>query len=442
MRNKDNHENILKLVQKIKNIIQIPLLKKSVIVLFLRALGMLLAYSSIIFISRLFGAEVYGRFSLLLTTSQLLLLVFSLGLPFAMVKLTADEYFFKDYPINNYLLNALKIILVSGVIGSLFIYMISKTLAINVFNDYGLVTYFKTLSYFFVFIVLHSFFTEFLKGRQKFKAYGLFLFVMPYGLFLIIATLFYMQQIKTEKAIYLSYLIPFVVITSILTFFIPIKKLKTKEKYSYNKLFSLSMPMLFSAAFIFISNWTDVFMLGAMVTKAEVGIYNAAYKVATISLVIITSINTVLAPKLSRLHSQDKYSEIKKEVIKATKLITYLTIPIITLILIFRKQILSVFGPEFIEGEPVLIILAIGLLFNAMSGSVGQILNMTKYHKELRNFTILSAVINILLNYVLIINYGIIGAAIASVISTFFLNFVCLAFIKKKLGFIAFFGFN
>ena len=218
--------------------------------------------------------------------------------------------------------------------------------------------------------------------------------------------------------------------------------MRTKKSYSYRALFSISIPMLFSAAFIFISNWTDVFMLGAMVTKAEVGIYNAAYKVATISLVIITSINTVLAPKISRLFSQNELDGIKREVIKSTKIITFLTLPIITIILIFRKAILHLFGPEFIEGELVLIILSVGLLFNAMSGSVGQILNMTKYHKELRNFTILSAIINVLLNYVLIINYGIIGAALASVISTFFLNFVCLTFIKKKLGFIAFYGFN
>uniref|UniRef100_UPI003A945168 flippase n=1 Tax=Idiomarina abyssalis TaxID=86102 RepID=UPI003A945168 len=399
---------------KIKNIIKTGLFSSSAVVLLFRVLGMALAYASIILISRLFGAETYGRFALLLTTAQFLLLIFSLGLPFAMVKLTSDVNFFSNNtPQNTYLLNALKVSVLSGLVGALIIYFLSNTLAIHLFNDEMLVPYFKALSFFFVFLVLHKFLVEFIKGKKHFSGYAILLYVMPYVLFFVVFGVMYYNNInEQEESVFIAYLLPFLFLAIVALFYLPVKRIKSSNIHNYKALLSLSFPMLFSAAFIFISNWTDVFMLGAMVSKADVGIYNAAYKVATIGLVIINAINTVLAPKISTYYSQNNIEGIKSEVQKATKVITYLTLPIISVILIFRKSFLGFFGAEFIDGEIALIIISIGLLFNALSGSVGQVLNMTKHQHELKRFTIVSVIVNIVLNYILIKNFGIIGAAI------------------------------
>jgi O-antigen/teichoic acid export membrane protein len=105
---------------------------------------------------------------------------------------------------------------------------------------------------------------------------------------------------------------------------------------------------------------------------------------------------------------------------------------------LFRKSILNLFGAEFIEGEIVLIVFSIGLLFNAMIGSVALILNMTSYQKELRTITLISAALNLVLNYILIKKYGINGAAYASIIAAVFLNVSCAILVKNKLGFFPF----
>jgi len=431
------------LFKKLKTILQSGTIKNSAMVLMLRLIGMALGYASIILISRLFGAETYGRFALLLTTAQFLLLIFSLGLPFSIVKLTSDINFFKNnVPQNNYLLYSLKALLISAIIGAVSIFLLSKFVAVYVFKDVLLIPYLKALSYFFVFLVLHKFLVEFIKGKKRFTTYGLFLYVLPYVLFFIVFGLMYFNnQNEAEESIYIAYLLPFLILAITAFFFLPLKKLKTKTSYKYDTLFALAFPMLFSAAFIFISNWTDIFMLGAMVSKTEVGIYNAAYKVATIALVIITAINTVLAPKIATLYSENNIEGIKSEVQKATKIITFLSIPIFVLVIVFRKQFLSIFGAEFVQGEYALIIIAIGLLFNAVSGSVAQILNMTKHQQELKKFTMITVIINIVLNYILIKHFGIIGAAIASLVSNVVLNVLCIVFIKKEFNFYAFFKF-
>ena len=239
---------------------------------------------------------------------------------------------------------------------------------------------------------------------------------------------------------FLSYILGFAVLVIPLLFLFPIKKLNTEHKHSSKSLLLVSYPMMFSAAFLFLSNWTDVFMLGAMASKEDVGIYNAAYKLAILALIIINAVNTILAPKISELYSQGKHQEIKKEVQSATKLITYLTTPVVLILIFFRKPLLQLFGEEFVVGETALIIIAIGLFFNALSGSVGQVLNMTKHQNVLKKITIISVIANILLNYILISRMGFLGAAVASLISNILLNTLCVIVIKREFNFYAFFN--
>ena len=103
------------------------------------------------------------------------------------------------------------------------------------------------------------------------------------------------------------------------------------------------------------------------------------------------------------------------------------------IILVFSKQILHFFGAEFIEGSTALIILAIGQLFNSFCGPVGNLLNMTGNHKEFRNVIFISLLINIVLNFVLIKDFGINGAATATTISLIAWNLLGVIIVKKKL---------
>ncbi|MEL6812938.1 MAG: flippase, partial [Bacteroidota bacterium] len=288
------------------------------------------------------------------------------------------------------------------------------------------------------FMVFQEFLTEFLRGRSRFVHYGIFKYLLPPVFFIGFLVLFKYLNWQ-EETIMLGYLLGFSVLFLVLMFLFPFGSVNSKEPYGYKKLFNLSFPMMFSAAFLFLSNWTDVFMLGAMVSKAEVGVYNAAYKLAILALIVINAVNTVIAPKISELYSTNKISAIKAEVQKATKLITYATIPIVLILLVFSESLLGLFGPEFKTGRLVLMIVSVGLLFNAMSGSVGQVLNMTQHQNLLKRFTLISVVVNVGLNYILIKKMGIEGAAVASLVSNMVLNILCLIFIKKEFNFYAFF---
>jgi len=115
-------------------------------VFMLRVFGMALSYAAIIYISNVYGAEAFGRYSLSVTLWQLLILIFSLGIPQAILKLTADTNSYDEAPQSNYLSKASKTLLVSASVCSLALFFLKEWLAISVFNDPNLIFYFKYIS--------------------------------------------------------------------------------------------------------------------------------------------------------------------------------------------------------------------------------------------------------------------------------------------------------
>ena len=183
-------------------------------------------------------------------------------------------------------------------------------------------------------------------------------------------------------------------------------------------------------------------MLGILSSKKDVGVYNAAFKLAIIALIVINAVNTIFGPRISELFSQNKFDKIEKEYHNARKTTIYLTLPIIIILILFRKQLLLLFGNEFLYGETAFTIIVCGLLINIFAGGVDHFLNMTSHQKQLRTFTIISASLNVCLNYFLIKRMGINGAAIASLVSSLTINLLCIIYIKKEFGFYTFYNFK
>ena len=100
------------------------------------------------------------------------------------------------------------------------------------------------------------------------------------------------------------------------------------------------------------------------------------------------------------------------------------------------STILSMFGDEFKLAAMCLIILSIGKMFSAISGSVGTFLQMVGRQKIFQNILLVAALINIVLNSLLIPKYGIEGAAVASTASGVFWNLLMIIYIKKTFWFL------
>jgi O-antigen/teichoic acid export membrane protein len=178
-------------------------------------------------------------------------------------------------------------------------------------------------------------------------------------------------------------------------------------------------------------------MIGYYLDEADVGIYRLAFKVATLITFAQFAINSIAAPMFSSFKAKNDLSGLRK----MTRNIGYMNLaistPIFIAILLFPSFVLDFFGEEFTAGVTPLIILAVGQIINALCGPVMYLLNMTGKEIQARNIIIVASVINIVLNFYFIPLYGLMGAAIATGLSTVVWNVMAVIRIKKEYGFIS-----
>ncbi|MBV7269162.1 flippase [Winogradskyella luteola] len=430
-------------MNKIQKLLRVYGLEKLILnsgsVFLRRIFGMVLSFIWVFIITNLFGSKVYGLIAISQVIISFLGVFFCLGIDNVLVKLgSMKEHYRGNYIQSDFLRKAFVIVVISSFLCGFLMISFKDVLAVQIFKKEDLASYFNCIGLLSILFLSHKAFIGFLAVEGKFNKYGNFYFLYPNMLILILVCITYHYKLPPYFII-IGYILSYGIFG--LTYSVSLLRIpiKLKNTISYKKILKLSTPMMISSSFLLISSWTDVLMLGAMVSESDVGVYNAAFKLGSLVLIVVAAVNTVLSPKISKLFEGKNIEGIKKEVQKATKLISFLSLPIVVFMIIFRKPILGLFGEEFISGQLVLVIVSLGMLFNAMSGSVGQILNMTIYQKQFRNFTFICAFTNIILNYFLILKYGIEGAALASLISNLIINIMCLVLVKQKFNFYAFF---
>lgn len=201
-----------------------------------------------------------------------------------------------------------------------------------------------------------------------------------------------------------------------------------------------SFPMFISTTITVFLGWIDSFVLGIYVSDSEIGVYNVAIKIALGASFAMEAINSGLAPKIARLYFDNNEIEFKKLVRFSTLLNFTVTIGIVAILIIFNQFLLGLFGEEFKTGFSVLLILSLVHLFNSFMGSAAIIMQMIGYQKQYQNIAILALVLNLGLNFLLIPQFGNVGAALSTAFSLT-VWFICNAvFLKKKENIITYFN--
>ena len=207
------------------------------------------------------------------------------------------------------------------------------------------------------------------------------------------------------------------------------------EHYSFRPVVKTAYPLLLVNSTNYILNTTDILMIGYLLPASEVGIYNIATKITLFSTMLLGAINALLGPRFAVLYKNEEKEKLSHLVKKASRLMFVGSITITVLLFVLAKPILSIWGEEFVAGTTVLYISLIGQFFVLSTGPLATLLMMCGFEKIHRNNTIFCAILNIILNAILIPKIGIAGAAVASTISLAIKNTYCIYAVKKRLGF-------
>src|SRR5205085_12644835 len=122
---------------------------------------------------------------------------------------------------------------------------------------------------------------------------------------------------------------------------------------------------------------SDKIVLGICLNAREVGIYSIAVALVAFVSIFLQSINQIFAPTIAELHAGNQKELLLSLYQTLTKWVIGFSLPLAFVIMIFARPLLEIFGREFGEGWPVLVIATFGQLVNCSVGSVGQLLLMS-----------------------------------------------------------------
>lgn len=180
----------------------------------------------------------------------------------------------------------------------------------------------------------------------------------------------------------------------------------------------------------------DKVMLGTLVNEAQVGIYDNSQKVIKMLVMVVTTIAMVTIPKMTILYHKKQYEEFNNNVYRSFSFVSFLAFPMtLGLIGVCRSFVPWFYGPGFEEIIPMFCIgsaLMVTIGWSSILGS--QVLVSIKRENKFTIAVIIGAVINIILNFVLIKRYEGVGTTIASVIAEYTSMFLMAYFLKDILN--------
>jgi O-antigen/teichoic acid export membrane protein len=159
--------------------------------------------------------------------------------------------------------------------------------------------------------------------------------------------------------------------------------------------------------------WADTILLGLYLPSGEVGVYNVATRLVVLASFVMLPINSSLAPRIADLYQRGKTETLRRAYAAATAWIVRLSLPAFVVIIVFPEELLSFFGPGFVSGATVTVLLAAGKFVDAATGPCALMLNMSGRPTLNMANNIIGLILNVILNIALIPRYGIVGSAVA-----------------------------
>jgi O-antigen/teichoic acid export membrane protein len=193
---------------------------------------------------------------------------------------------------------------------------------------------------------------------------------------------------------------------------------KTKPKKPYREMFSYSLPFTITTIADRILKWADTLFVGVFRDAIQSGIYNAALPIASVLQIIQTGFSSIFSPLTIEMYAKDKMKQLDGFYKHVTNWIFYAGLPFFLVMFLFSRNIINfLFGPDYVSGYAALSVLTIGYFLNSLTTNSYSILYAMKKTKLVTINMISGAALDLVLNFALIPTYGMVGAAMAVIIS-------------------------
>jgi O-antigen/teichoic acid export membrane protein len=423
------------LKSKINFILSNDVARNSLFGMFFQLLGLGLGFVTSLLIANVMGVSVVGLIAFSASIAVVIRLLIALGTDDYIVKLVAQFQANGKHADTNGLLRSLALYrsAVTAFVLLLF-YILHSVSAFTVdrFDSNELRALFIFIP---AFVVggLTELWRGYLKGlKQSWRSFAIGHALVSIFMLTFLLLLYWSASL-TLLSIAISYLVSNI-LAALIGFYVVVRcaPIVKPNQIALPPVLKSAFPFMITSSMYLVISQTDTLMLGVMLSVEEVGIYSIALKLAMLTSVVLLVSNAIVAPKISELYTLNKMEDM---ILLARKVVTVLCL-IGGLVLLFfiysGEKILSLWGVS--EHSDLLLILAIGQFINLATGPVGHLLIMTNYAVLYSRIVLTMALINVVLNYWLISDYGIYGAAIATAIVVALTNMISWFMVWLKHG--------
>jgi O-antigen/teichoic acid export membrane protein len=200
-------------------------------------------------------------------------------------------------------------------------------------------------------------------------------------------------------------------------------------------LVAYGIPVLLAGAGAALLTFTDTTLLTILSGLDEVGIYQAALPTANVLLLVAAILVTVMMPLVSELWERGDKEILAYAIGDLYKYALLLILPITIATIVYPHIIINLlFGAAYVAAAPILQVLAIGTLLLTLSSINTSVLAGIGVPAENTKATIAAALVNVVLNLILIPRYGGLGAATATAISALLLFLASAWLVRRRVG--------
>jgi O-antigen/teichoic acid export membrane protein len=186
------------------------------------------------------------------------------------------------------------------------------------------------------------------------------------------------------------------------------------RKYDFPTWLRATWPLLVIAACEFTLQNADVLIVSRYMTPTDVGIYFAAAKTMSLIMFVHYAVGSAVGNRFAALGARGDREELNEFAREAAHWTFWPSLAAAVVILALGMPLLWLFGPQFVDGYPVMMILVVGFLFRSSMGPADFLLNMLGKQSLCAIVQVTMAVTSVVLNFVLVPRYGLIGAATAT----------------------------
>jgi len=195
---------------------------------------------------------------------------------------------------------------------------------------------------------------------------------------------------------------------------------------------AVSLPLLLLGGFQILLSQTDILLVGFLLDTDRAGVYAVASRLSLLVALGLFAVNTIAAPMIAELWAAEERRRLQRLLTVSARALLIATLPLALGLALAGGFALRLFGEGFDQARGALLILIAGQLVNAASGVVASVMIMTGLERQAARIMGVVAALNLLLNGVLIPQFGIAGAALATASSTVVWNLAMLVTVWRR----------